>query len=65
MSLLLYAQGNRPQCPLGRSVNLNLLEHSGPVHACAGVALPFTYWVEGWVSPTASLEQVKKKDFCC
>jgi len=52
MPLLLYAQGNRPHYPLGRSGNLNLLEPSGSVHACTGIALPFTYWV----SPTGSLD---------
>jgi hypothetical protein len=61
MPLLLYAQGNRPHYPLGRSGNLNLLEPSGPVHACTGIALPFTYWVGGWVSPTASLDQEKRR----
>ena len=63
MPLLLYAQGNRPHYPLGRSGNLNFLEPSGPVHTCTWIALPFTYCVGGWASPTASLDQVIKKNF--
>ena len=33
-----------PPCVVMKSGNRNFLEHSGPLQACNGTALPFTYW---------------------
>ena len=38
------------------SGNLNLLEHSGPVQACTGIALPF-YFDDGFVTVDAKQQR--------
>jgi hypothetical protein len=32
-----------------KSGSLNLLEPSGPVQACNGIALPLTFMTDGWI----------------